>query len=82
MVAQPPSPALPPGSRLHGLSAKAIRDVVAAAQALDFGRADEAERHITGLLALYPQHPEVLRLLGGAQRLRGDAGRRDDAATR
>jgi len=73
MVVQPPSPALPPGSRLHGLSQKAIHDVVAAAQALDLGRADEAERHITGLLALYPQHPEVLRLFGGAQRLRGDA---------
>ena len=73
MVAQPPIPALPPGSRLHGLSPKAIRDVVAAAQALDLGRAEEADRHITGLLALYPQHPEVLRLLGGAQRLRGDA---------
>jgi tetratricopeptide (TPR) repeat protein len=73
MVAPQPPPVLPPGSRLHGLSPKAIRDVVAAAQALDLGRADEADRHITGLLALYPQHPEVLRLLGGAQRLRGDA---------
>jgi tetratricopeptide (TPR) repeat protein len=72
MVAHPPSPVLPPGSRLHGLSQRAIQAVVAAAQALDLGRADEAERHITGLLALYPQHPEVLRLLGGAQRLRGD----------
>jgi len=62
---------LPPTSRLHGLSQTAIRGVVAAAQALELGRVDEADRHIIGLLALYPQHPEVLRLMAGAQSLRG-----------
>ncbi len=60
-----------PASRLHGLTQTAIRGVIAAAQALELGRADEAERHIIGLLALYPQHPEVLRLMAGAQSLRG-----------
>lgn len=62
---------LPPSSRLHGLSQTAIRGVVAAAQALELGRADEADRQIIGLLALYPNHPEVLRLLAGVQNLRG-----------
>lgn len=63
---------LPSQSRLHGLSQQAIGNVVAAAHALDRGRVDEAERHIIGLLALYPEHPEVLRLHAGVQRLRGD----------
>ena len=62
-----------PASRLHGLSQTAIRSVIAAAQALELGRADEADRHIIGLLALHPQHPEVLRLLAGMQSLRGQA---------
>ena len=67
------NPALPPDSRLHGLSQNAIRSVIAAATALDRGQVDEADRHIVGLLAIYPEHPEVLRLLAGAQSLRGDA---------
>ncbi|MBS0582286.1 MAG: sulfotransferase [Proteobacteria bacterium] len=58
-------------SRLHGLSQAAIRSVVAAAQALELGRADEADRQIIGLLAMHPDHPEVLRLMAGAQSLRG-----------
>lgn len=62
---------LPPTSRLHGLSQSAIRNVVAAAQALELGRVDEADRHIIGLLALHPDHPEVLRLMAGTQNLRG-----------
>jgi len=62
----------PPGSRLAGLPQTAIRAVVTAAQALDHGRVDEAEHHIIALLALYPAHPEILRLHAGAQRLRGD----------
>jgi len=65
--------ALPPDSRLLGLSQHAIGDVVGAAQALDLGRVDTAERQIIGLLALYPAHPEVLRLLAGVQVLRGEA---------
>ncbi|HEX4480101.1 MAG TPA: tetratricopeptide repeat protein, partial [Rudaea sp.] len=63
---------LPPGSRLAGLSPASIRAVVAAAQALERGRADEADHHIIGLLALYPSHAEILRLHAGSQRLRGD----------
>jgi tetratricopeptide (TPR) repeat protein len=65
--------ALPPDSRLHGLSPTAIRSVVAAATALDRGQADAADHHLIGLLALYPEHPEVLRLLAGLQSLHGDA---------
>lgn len=65
-------PSLPPDSRLAGLSHASIREVVAAAQALDRGRVDEAEHHIIGLLALHPAHPEILRLHAGSQRLRGD----------
>ncbi len=66
-------PALPPDSRLTGLSHNAIRDVIAAAQALETGHAAEAERHIGALRARYPGHPEVLRLHAGAQSLRGDS---------
>lgn len=66
------APTLPPGSRLAGLPQTAIRPVVTAAQALDSGRVDEAEHHIIALLALYPTHPEILRLHAGTQRLRGD----------
>ncbi len=68
MAIQAPSPK----SRLHGLSQTAIRSVVAAAQALERGRVDDADRQIIGLLALHPDHPEVLRLLAGVQSLRGD----------
>jgi tetratricopeptide (TPR) repeat protein len=64
---------LPPDSRLLGLAPDAIRAVVAAAHTLDLGRVDEAERQIRALLAPYPDHPEVLRLLAGLQSLRGDA---------
>ncbi|MDR3388056.1 MAG: sulfotransferase [Rudaea sp.] len=59
-------------TRLDGLTPQAIRHVVATADALELGRVDEAERHITGAMALFPDHPEVLRLLAGIQNLRGD----------
>lgn len=68
-MSQPVSMSSP--SRLHGLSQSAIRSVIAAAQALELGRADDADRQLIGLLALHPDHPEVLRLLAGAQNLRG-----------
>jgi tetratricopeptide (TPR) repeat protein len=64
---------LPPESRLHGLSQASIHSVVAAARALELGRANDADRHIIALLALHPDHAEVLRLLAGVQSLRGDA---------
>jgi tetratricopeptide (TPR) repeat protein len=65
-------PALPPDSRLTGLSHDAIRNVIAAAQALEAGRVAEAERYIGALRMAYPGHAEVLRLHAGAQTLRGD----------
>jgi tetratricopeptide (TPR) repeat protein len=66
-------PALPPDSRLYGLSPAAIRDVIAVAQALELGRTNDADRQIISLLALNPDHPEVLRLLSGLQTLRGES---------
>src|SRR5215469_1173952 len=59
-------------TRLDGLPQQSVRYVVATANALELGRVDEAERHIMGLMALHPEHPEVLRLLAGIQNLRGD----------
>jgi tetratricopeptide (TPR) repeat protein len=59
-------------TRLDGISQQAIRYVIATANALDYGRVDEAEHHITGLLAAYPDHAEILRLYAGVQNLRGD----------
>ena len=59
-------------TRLDGLPPQAIRYVLATANALELGRPDEAERHIIGVMALHPDHPEVLRLLAGIQNLRGD----------
>lgn len=59
-------------TRLDGLTPQAIRYVIATANALELGRVDDAERHIMGVMALNPDHPEVLRLLAGIQNLRGD----------
>jgi Flp pilus assembly protein TadD len=70
---------LPANSRLQGLSPAAIQGVVSTAQALELGRVDEAGRHIIGLLASYPNHPEILRLLAGLQSMRGEGA--DAAAT-
>ncbi len=67
-----PMATLPANSRLRGLAPAAIQDVVASAQALELGQVDEAGRRITGLLASYPDHPEILRLLAGLQGMRGD----------
>ena len=64
--------AVPPGSRLYGLDRNAIPHVVAAAQALESGRADEAARHIANAAANQPTHPEVLRLRAGIESLRGN----------
>lgn len=46
--------------------------VVAAAQALEAGQIDEAERQLAPVLGASPSHPEVLRLHAGARSLRGD----------
>jgi Flp pilus assembly protein TadD len=63
---------LPAHSRLSGLSPAAIRAVVVCAQALERGRSDEAGTQISILLASYPDHPEVLRLLAGVQGMQGE----------
>src|SRR3954471_14934703 len=64
-------PNIPPGSRLYGLDATAIPRVVATAHALEAGRLDDAAREIGGVLARYPQQPEVLRLFAGIESQRG-----------
>jgi len=59
-------------TRLDGLTPQAIRYVIATANALEYGRVDEAERQIAGVMAMFPDHFEVLRLYAGIQNLRGD----------
>jgi len=58
-------------SRLQGLSPAAAQLIVAAAQALDAGRADQASQYLGGVLASNPEHPEALRLEAGILSLRG-----------
>lgn len=58
--------------RLLGLDQAAIRQVMAAAQALDAGRAAEAGRHLTAVRAQHPDHPEVLRLHAGILSMGGE----------
>lgn len=58
-------------SRLHGLQPAAAKLVVAAAQALEAGRADQASQWLGGVLASNPDHPEALRLEAGILSLRG-----------
>jgi tetratricopeptide (TPR) repeat protein len=43
-----------------------------AEQALSLGNAVELEQRLTGLISVYPNHPDVLRLQAGLQCLRGD----------
>jgi len=69
-----PSPA-PAGSRLQGLPPAAIDDVIAAAQAIDRGHADVADRHVRRLLGSHPEHAEVQRLAAGLHMLRGEHAR-------
>ena len=59
-------------NRLHGLSPFAIQRVIACAQALESGRAEQAAAHLAGVLTAYPRQPEVLRLQAGILELRGD----------
>ncbi|GAB2799314.1 tetratricopeptide repeat-containing sulfotransferase family protein [Dyella kyungheensis] len=58
-------------SRLQGLGPTATQQVMIAAQALDAGRADEADRQLERVLTAYPNHPEVLRMKAGILSLRG-----------
>jgi tetratricopeptide (TPR) repeat protein len=57
--------------RLQGLGPTATQQVMIAAQALDAGRADEADRQLERVLTAYPNHPEVLRMKAGILSLRG-----------
>ncbi|HEV7122294.1 MAG TPA: sulfotransferase [Rhodanobacter sp.] len=58
--------------RLAGLDNEAAQRVVAAAQALALGRADQATAQLRPALAAYPNHPEVLRLHAGVLNMRGE----------
>ena len=58
--------------RLEGLDNEAAQRVVATAQALSLGRADQAAAQLQPIFAAYPSHPEVLRLQAGILNLRGD----------
>ncbi|MEO7432080.1 MAG: sulfotransferase [Dokdonella sp.] len=62
-------------SRLDGLSADVVQCVLAAAHALEGGRADHAQQALSGALAARPDHPEVQRLHAGILNLRGDHAR-------
>ena len=59
--------------RLEGLSSSAARRLGIAAQALSMGQTAVAEQRLAGLLDVYPDHPEVLRMFAALQSLRGDA---------
>jgi tetratricopeptide (TPR) repeat protein len=59
-------------SRLQGLESDSVQLIVAAAQALELGRQEEAALHLSPLLSTHPDHPEVLRLHAGILNLRGD----------
>lgn len=58
--------------RLEGLDNHAAQRVLATAQALALGRADQAEAQLRPAIAAYPDHPEVLRLHAGILSARGD----------
>lgn len=63
--------ALPANSRLAGLAPTAIDQVLAAARALELGRAHDADAALQLLLKSHSAHPEVLRLLSGLHSLQG-----------
>lgn len=62
-------------ARLQGLDNAAAQQVVATAQALGLGRADQAAAQLAPALKSHPDHPEVLRLSAGILSLRGDHSR-------
>lgn len=59
-------------SRLNGLGTAAAQQLVAAAQLLDLGRADEARARLQPVLESNPTHPEALRLCAGILTAKGD----------
>lgn len=60
--------------RLQGLDGGAIRQVIATAQALDLGRANDAARLLAPVLSTNPGQAEVLRLKASVLSLRGQHG--------
>lgn len=58
-------------ARLQGLDNAEAQQIVAAAQALGLGRANQAAAQLAPALKAYPDHPEVLRLHAGILSLRG-----------
>ena len=60
-----------PASRVEGLSAPAIRCLQRAAQALDKRDLDAADDALREGVAIAPEHPEILRLMGVVAYLRG-----------
>ena len=65
--------------RLAGLAPAAAQRAVAIAQALEQGRVADAERDLIAALAMAPRHPEVLRLFGTLQAMRGNPREAIDA---
>lgn len=57
---------------LQGLDPVAANRVMAAAQALEAGRPDQAAEQLAPVLAGHPEHPEVLRLHASVLSLRGE----------
>ena len=62
------------GPRLAGLDPIAVQHVMAAAQALEAGRAEDAGGLLMPVLERHPEHPEVLRLHAGILSLFGAHG--------
>jgi tetratricopeptide (TPR) repeat protein len=57
--------------RMAGLSPALAQSATAIAQALEAGRLDQAERDVTAARTAAPKHPEILRLFGLVEKLRG-----------
>lgn len=58
-------------SRLQGLEASVTTRIMAAAEALDAGRVNEAELQLEEARVSHPEHPEILRMQAGIHDLRG-----------
>ncbi len=58
-------------SRLQGLDPTARQRIMAAGQALDAGRIDQAQQHLSQVLATHPTHAEALRMHAGILSMAG-----------
>ncbi|WP_345778412.1 sulfotransferase [Dyella sp. 2HG41-7] len=61
-------------SLLQSLDSEAANRVMAAAQALESNRPDQAAAHLAPVLGSHPDHPEVLRLHASLLSMRGERG--------